>query len=96
MDDITEDYVSSKLDTADIPDPDLLIRTSGELRTSNFLPWQISYSEFYFTDTYGQTLTRIHSVRLLITIMAETGALAVLSSAFIWSKICLRPDLLVE
>ena len=51
VEDITEDYVSSKLDTADIPDPDLLIRTSGELRTSNFLPWQISYSEFYFTDT---------------------------------------------
>ena len=51
VDDITEDYISSKLDTADIPDPDLLIRTSGEIRTSNFLPWQISYSEFYFTDT---------------------------------------------
>jgi undecaprenyl diphosphate synthase len=49
--DITEDYIPSKLDTADIPDPDLLIRTSGELRISNFLPWQISYSEFYFCDT---------------------------------------------
>ena len=49
--DITEEYISSKLDTADIPDPDLLIRTSGELRISNFLPWQISYSEFYFCDT---------------------------------------------
>ena len=49
--DITEDYISGKLDTAGIPDPDLLIRTSGELRISNFLPWQISYSEFYFCDT---------------------------------------------
>lgn len=48
---ITEDFISSRLDTADIPDPDLLIRTSGELRISNFLPWQISYSEFYFCDT---------------------------------------------
>ncbi len=51
LDDITEDYISQHLDTADIPDPDLLIRTSGELRTSNFLPWQLSYSEFYFCDT---------------------------------------------
>ena len=50
-DDITEELISSRLDTADIPDPDLLIRTSGELRISNFLPWQISYSEFYFCDT---------------------------------------------
>ena len=49
--DITEDYISSKLDTAGMPDPDLLIRTSGEIRISNFMPWQISYSEFYFCDT---------------------------------------------
>jgi undecaprenyl diphosphate synthase len=51
LEDITEDFISSRLDTAGIPDPDLLIRTSGEIRTSNFLPWQISYSEFYFCDT---------------------------------------------
>ena len=50
-DDITEEMISSRLDTADIPDPDLLIRTSGEIRISNFLPWQVSYSEFYFCDT---------------------------------------------
>ncbi len=49
-DDIDEELVNSYLDTADLPDPDLLIRTSGELRTSNFLPWQLAYSEFYFTD----------------------------------------------
>ena len=48
---ITEDYISSKLDTAGMPDPDLLIRTSGEIRISNYLPWQIAYSEFYFCDT---------------------------------------------
>ena len=47
---ITEELVSKYLYTNDIPDPDLLIRTSGELRTSNFLPWQLVYSEFYFTD----------------------------------------------
>lgn len=49
--DITEDMISSYLDTADIPDPDLMIRTSGEVRISNFMPWQISYSELYFCDT---------------------------------------------
>ena len=47
--DITEDTITNNLYTAGIPDPDLLIRTSNELRTSNFLPWQLTYSEFYFT-----------------------------------------------
>ncbi|SEF53124.1 undecaprenyl diphosphate synthase [Eubacterium ruminantium] len=49
--DITEELISRHLDTREIPDPDLLIRTSGEERISNFLPWQLAYSEFYFTDT---------------------------------------------
>ncbi len=49
-DDITEELISSRLDTAGLPDPDLLIRTSGEERLSNFLPWQLAYTEFYFTD----------------------------------------------
>lgn len=48
--DITEDVIEAHLDTAGIPDPDLLIRTSGELRLSNFLMWQLAYTEFYFTD----------------------------------------------
>ena len=47
---ITESVFEECLDTAGIPDPDLLIRTSGELRLSNFLLWQLAYSEFYFTD----------------------------------------------
>lgn len=47
---ITEDRISSYLDTAGVPDPDLLIRTSGEQRLSNFLMWQLAYTEFYFTD----------------------------------------------
>ena len=47
-DDITEDVISSYLDTAGTPDPDLIVRTSGELRLSNFLLWQAAYSEFYF------------------------------------------------
>lgn len=45
-----EEVFASCLDTADIPDPDLLIRTSGELRISNFMLWQSAYTEFYFTD----------------------------------------------
>ncbi|MBP3901997.1 MAG: di-trans,poly-cis-decaprenylcistransferase, partial [Blautia sp.] len=48
---ITEDLFSQYLDTAGIPDPDLLIRTSGELRLSNYLLWQLAYTEFYFTET---------------------------------------------
>lgn len=51
-DDITDEVISSNLDTADIPDPDLLIRTSGELRISNFMLWQMAYTEMYFTDVY--------------------------------------------
>ncbi|MBQ3600680.1 MAG: isoprenyl transferase [Lachnospiraceae bacterium] len=48
--DISEEKFSSYLDTKGIPDPDLMIRTSGEQRISNFLLWQMAYSEFYFTD----------------------------------------------
>ena len=46
---VTEELISSYLDTAGVPDPDLLIRTSGEQRLSNFLLWQLAYAEFYFT-----------------------------------------------
>ena len=51
LNDISPELVSSHLTTKAIPDPDLMIRTSGELRISNFLLWQLAYSEFYFTDT---------------------------------------------
>ena len=50
--DITEDVISKQLSTSFMPDPDLLIRTGGELRISNYLLWQIAYSELYFCDTY--------------------------------------------
>lgn len=52
IDDISEELVSDNLYTKGQPDPDLLIRTSGELRLSNFLPWQLVYSEFLFIDKY--------------------------------------------
>ena len=48
--DINEELISSYLDTKDLPDPDLFIRTSGELRLSNYLLWQLAYTEMYFTD----------------------------------------------
>ncbi|MBP3256019.1 MAG: isoprenyl transferase [Clostridia bacterium] len=48
--DITEETIANSLYTAGMPDPDLLIRTSGEIRTSNFLPWQLVYSEFVFVE----------------------------------------------
>ena len=51
-DEITEQIFSDLLYTKDIPDPDLLIRTSGECRLSNFLLWQIAYTEIFMTDTY--------------------------------------------
>lgn len=47
---VSEDTISGYLDTAGLPNPDLMIRTSGELRLSNYLLWQLAYSEFYFTD----------------------------------------------
>ncbi len=50
--DVTEQLISSRLETRFMPDPDLLIRTGGELRISNYLLWQIAYSELYFCDTY--------------------------------------------
>jgi undecaprenyl diphosphate synthase len=49
--DVNKEYLARQLYTADIPDPDLLIRTGGERRISNFLLWQMAYTEFYFTDT---------------------------------------------
>jgi len=63
VDDINEDMITQRLYTADVPDPDLLIRTSGELRLSNFLLWQLAYTEFIFPEVYwpdfnGDTLEK--------------------------------------
>jgi undecaprenyl diphosphate synthase len=58
--DITEQLISQYLSTKDYPDPDLLIRTSGEFRISNFLLWQLAYSEFYVSDEYWPAFRRKH------------------------------------
>jgi undecaprenyl diphosphate synthase len=54
---VTESLLSQHLDTADLPDPDFLIRTSGEMRISNFLLWQLAYAELYFTEINWPDLT---------------------------------------
>ncbi len=58
VEDISENVFETYLDTHDIPDPDLLIRTSGELRLSNYLLWQLAYTEFYFTDVLWPDFTK--------------------------------------
>jgi undecaprenyl diphosphate synthase len=66
LDSISEDTVSAHLYTGGIPDPDLLIRTSGEMRISNFLLWQIAYAEIYFTNTLWPDFSRNEYLNILI------------------------------
>ena len=65
-DSITPELISEHLYTNEIPDPDLLVRTSGEMRISNFLLWQIAYTEIYVTDTLWPDFTKDEFVRILI------------------------------
>jgi undecaprenyl diphosphate synthase len=64
-DQITDELISQHLDTADLPDPDLVIRTSGETRTSNFLPWQAAYAEYEFTETLWPDFTAQHLAEIV-------------------------------
>ncbi len=63
---ITEDVISKHLYTAGMPDPDLVIRTSGEIRLSNYLIWQSTYSEFWFTDTLWPDFTRAEFIQAIL------------------------------
>jgi undecaprenyl diphosphate synthase len=63
---VTENAISSHLYTAGLHDPDLLIRTSGEMRVSNFLLWQIAYAELYVTDTLWPDFTRKHLLEAIL------------------------------
>lgn len=63
---INDEVVSSYLSTKDIPDPDLLIRTSGEYRISNFLLWQIAYSELYFSPVMWPDFTKEHFYEIIV------------------------------
>ena len=62
---VTEDLISAYLDTADLPDPDLVIRTSGEQRLSDFMLWQSAHSEFYFVEALGPDLREVDFLRAL-------------------------------
>lgn len=66
VEDIDEQMFNSYLTTAGLPEPDLLIRTGGELRISNFLLWQLSYAEFYFTDEYWPDFDKESLCRAII------------------------------
>ncbi|MCD6276427.1 MAG: di-trans,poly-cis-decaprenylcistransferase [Thermoplasmata archaeon] len=65
LENIDEETVRSHLYTGDLPDPDLILRTSGEERISNFLLWQSAYSEFYFADVYWPTFRKIDFLRAI-------------------------------
>jgi undecaprenyl diphosphate synthase len=66
IDAISEETVSSNLYTAGIPDPELLIRTSGEMRVSNFMLWQLAYAEYFFTDVFWPEFTREELYKAII------------------------------
>lgn len=78
---IDEDVVSSCLYTAGLPDPELVIRTSGEMRVSNYLLWQIAYSEFYITDTYWPDFDRWGLVRAIAAYQGRDRRFGGLTSA---------------
>lgn len=65
-DQVDEELFSGMLETANMPDPDLLIRTSGELRVSNFLLWQLAYAELYFTPVYWPDFRKQHFFQAII------------------------------
>ncbi|MCG7840532.1 MAG: polyprenyl diphosphate synthase [Methanomassiliicoccales archaeon] len=71
VEDINEQMFSSFLYTADFPDPDLVLRTSGEERVSNFLLWQLAYSELYFTDVFWPGFRKVDFLRAIRTFQAR-------------------------
>lgn len=71
-DDVDEAAVAGRLYTAGMPDPDLLIRTSGEMRLSNYLLWQLAYTEFYVTDTYWPDFSRWDYLRAVVAYQSRS------------------------
>jgi tritrans,polycis-undecaprenyl-diphosphate synthase [geranylgeranyl-diphosphate specific] len=71
VDEIDEKMFSSYLYTADFPDPDLVLRTSGEERVSNFLLWQLAYSELYFTDVFWPGFRKVDFMRAIRSYQAR-------------------------
>lgn len=81
VEDIDEQAISNNLYTAGLPDPELVIRTSGEMRVSNYLLWQIAYAEFYITDTYWPDFHRWGLVRAILAFQGRDRRFGGLSSA---------------
>lgn len=71
-DEITSELIGSRLLSSGLPDPDLLIRTSGEKRLSNFMLWQIAYSEFWFTDAYWPEFDKTHLMQAVAEYQRRT------------------------
>ena len=78
-----EDLITTSLYTADCPDPDLLIRTSGEMRISNFLLWQIAYAELYVTETLWPDFTRTDLLRAVLEYQKRDRRYGGLSGALV-------------
>lgn len=70
--DVCEEALAQRLYTAGLPDPDLLIRTSGELRLSNYLLWQLAYTEFYVTDTLWPDFSRWDFLRAIVSFQGRS------------------------
>lgn len=69
---ITSELIDNRLSSSGLPDPDLLIRTSGEMRLSNFMLWQIAYSEFWFTDAYWPEFDKTHLMQAVAEYQRRT------------------------
>ncbi|AIQ47828.1 UDP pyrophosphate synthase [Paenibacillus sp. FSL R7-0273] len=69
---ITSELIDSRLLSGGLPDPDLLIRTSGEMRLSNFMLWQVAYSEFWFTDAYWPEFDKTHLMQAVAEYQRRT------------------------
>lgn len=72
VEDINEELFSSYLMSSDIGEPDLLIRTSGEIRLSNFMLWQLAYSEFWFTDVYWPDFDKTNFIQAIVEYQCRT------------------------
>lgn len=81
VEDIDEGAVASRLYTAGLPDPELVVRTSGEMRVSNYLLWQIAYSEFFVTDTYWPDFDRWGLVRAILSFQGRDRRFGGLAAA---------------
>lgn len=81
VEDVDDSVISSHLYTAELPDPELVIRTSGEFRVSNYLLWQIAYAEFFITDTYWPDFDRWGLIRAILSFQGRDRRFGGLSAS---------------